>query len=105
MQSDADSVLEHLESLPDDRCAALAAVRDVILANLAEGFVESMAWGMIAYSVPLSIKPHTYNGKPLLYAALASQKNHMAVYLTGVYATLELSDRFVAAYIATGQAA
>ena len=40
---------------------------------------------MIAYEVPLAINPKTYNGKPLMYAALASQKNHMAIYLCSIY--------------------
>ena len=44
-----------------------------------------MNWGMITYQVPLDRYPDTYNGQPLAYAALASQKNHMAVYLTGIY--------------------
>lgn len=44
-----------------------------------------MNWGMITYEVPLAINPKTYNGKPLMYAALASQKNHMAIYLCSIY--------------------
>ncbi len=34
-----------------------------------------MRWGMIAYEVPLSVQPKTYNGQPLMYAGLASQKH------------------------------
>jgi hypothetical protein len=37
------------------------------------------------YQVPLERFPDTYNGQPLAVAALASQKNHMALYLMGVY--------------------
>ena len=58
---------------------------------------------MISYEIPLETNPNTYNGKPLLYAALANQKNHMAVYLTGVYATPELFKKFVADYKASGR--
>ena len=58
---------------------------------------------MITYEVPLANNPDTYNGKPLMYAALASQKNHMAVYLTGVYATSELRETFLEEYRATGK--
>ena len=103
MRSEAESVLEYVESLPDDRAAAIEAVREVILENLAEGFVESMNWGMITYEIPLDTHPDTYNGKPLMYAALASQKNHMAVYLTGMYATSALRNKFVDDYKATGK--
>ena len=45
MRSDAESVVEYLEGLSDDRGEAIEAVRGVILANLAEGFVETMNWG------------------------------------------------------------
>ena len=57
----------------------------MILDNLPEGYEEAMNWGMITYQVPLETYPDTYNKQPLMYAALASQKNHMAVYLTGIY--------------------
>jgi len=42
------------------------------LENLSEGYEEVMNWGMITYQVPLETYPDTYNGKPLMYAALAS---------------------------------
>jgi hypothetical protein len=58
---------------------------------------------MITYQVPLETFPDTYNGKPLMYAALASQKNHMAVYLTSVYSLPGQAEAFEAAYKATGK--
>ena len=85
MQSDAESVEEYIAGLPDDRRAAISTVRDRINAHLPEGYVEQMDWGMISWIVPLETKPDTYNGKPLRYVALASQKHHMAVYLMGLY--------------------
>jgi hypothetical protein len=103
MRSDARSVEEYLSSLPDDRRVAIEAVRDVILANLPIGLEEEMNWGMISYQVPLERHPDTYNKKPLMYAALASQKNHMAVYLTGIYTSDEARADFEAAYRATGK--
>ena len=45
-----------------------------------------MQYGMISYIVPLSVIPDTYNGQPLMYIALASQKHYMSLYLTTVYA-------------------
>mgnify|MGYP006969412728 CR=1 FL=1 len=81
MQSKAATVEEYLSSLPEDRQEAIEAVRQVILDNLPEGFEETMNWGMITYEVPLETYPDTYNGKPLMFAALASKKNLMAVYL------------------------
>ena len=93
MRSDAQTVEAYLAELPDDRRAAISAVREVILENLPDGYEESMNWGMIAYEVPLSTYPDTYNGQPLSYAALASQKNHMAVYLSGIYMDEDARDR------------
>ena len=103
MQSDATSVAQYLAELPADRRAAIEAVRQTLLANLPEGYEEAMNWGMIVYQVPLARYPDTYNGQPLAYAALASQKNHMAVYLTGIYADDEVRQTFEAAYRATGK--
>ena len=103
MRSDAATVEEYLAELPDDRREAIAAVRDEILGRLPEGYEEAMNWGMIAYEVPLERCPDTYNGQPLMYAALASQKRHMAVYLSGVYGDAELRERFLADYRATGR--
>ena len=103
MRSDATTVDGYLKSLPEDRRSAIEEVRETILDNLPEGYREVMNWGMISYEVPLETQPDTYNGKPLLFAALASQKNHMAVYLTSVYADEPNAAAFKAAYRATGK--
>jgi len=103
MQSDATSVGAYLKSLAPDRRAAISAVRRAILSRLPKGYEETMNWGMITYQVPLSVCPDTYNGQPLMYAALASQKNHMAVYLTGVYMDPRLRRNFESAYRASGK--
>lgn len=103
VSSKAASVEQYLDELPDDRAEAIGAVREVILSNLPEGYEETMNWGMISYEVPLLIEPDTYNGKPLMYAALASQKKHMAVYLTAVYADAESQEQFVASWKASGK--
>jgi uncharacterized protein YdhG (YjbR/CyaY superfamily) len=103
MRSEAATVDEYLAELPAERRAAIARVRDEIVANLPAGYEEDMNWGMITYQVPLTTYPDTYNGKPLMYAALANQKNHMAVYLTAVYADEETRDTFLDSYRETGK--
>jgi uncharacterized protein YdhG (YjbR/CyaY superfamily) len=103
MRSDAQTVTEYIARLPEERRAAIREVRGTILANLPEGYEEAMEWGMITYQVPLARYPDTYNGRPLMYAALASQKRHMAVYLTAVYADEEARDEFLEAYRASGK--
>ena len=103
MHSDAKTVAEYLAGLPDDRRRAIRAVRTLIRKRLPPGYEETMNWGMITYQVPLKTYPDTYNGEPLMYAALASQKHHMAVYLTGIYASQESRAVFETAYRATGK--
>ena len=103
MRSDAKTVTEYLAQLPEERRLALEKVRQTILENLPAGYEEVINWGMIAYQVPLEVYPDTYNKKPLLYAALASQKNHMAVYLTGIYMNDAARQDFEQAYRATGK--
>ena len=103
MKSTAPTVEAYLAELSPERRTAIDTVRETILTHLPPGYEEVMNWGMIAYEVPLSVYPNTYNGQPLMYAALASQKNHMAVYLTGIYTTEEARNKFEAAYRATGK--
>jgi len=103
MRTDARSIDEYIDSLPPDRQQALEEVRKVILNNLPKGYEEELNWGMITYQVPLEVYPDTYNKKPLMYAALASQKNHMAVYLTGIYTDEKRREEFENAYRATGK--
>jgi hypothetical protein len=71
------------ECSPDDR-VMLNAVRDVILANLDEGFVETMAWGFPSYQVPLQQHAEP-DGAPLVYAAIEAEKRGCKVYLTSLY--------------------
>ena len=103
MQSNARTIDEYLSTLPPERAEQIATVREVILQNLPEGYEESMNWGMICYQVPLTTYPDTYNKQPLMYAALASQKNHMAVYLSGIYTFEEKRKSFEQAYKESGK--
>jgi len=103
MRSEATTVEQYLADLPEDRRSAVEAVRETILANLPGGYEEAMNWGMISYQVPLEVHPDTYNGQPLMYAGLASQKNHMAVYLSAIYANEKARKEFEAAYKETGK--
>ena len=103
MQSKANSVEQYLNEFPEDRKESLSKVRETIIENLPTGYDEVMNWGMITYEVPLETFPDTYNGKPLMYAALASQKNHMSVYLMGCYMSPEIRNKFENAYKQSGK--
>ena len=93
----------YLAELPPERRALVSRVSDLINANLPDGYLERMAWGMIAWELPLERYPNTYNGQPLTYAGLAAQKNHFALYLNCIYASEERSERLRRAYAAAGK--
>ncbi len=102
MHSDATTVEEYLADLPADRREALTAIRDTINASLDDGFAEGMEYGMVTWGVPLERYPTTYNGKPLGVVSLASQKNHMALYLMCLYADDGLEEWFRQQYVDRG---
>lgn len=89
--------------MSDGRRRQLEKVRAVILKNLPDGFEETISWGMITYQVPLTVYPDTYNKQPMMYAALASKKNHMAIYLNGIYTSDKLREDFLDKYRASGK--
>ena len=99
----SQSPSEFLDALPPDRRAALEVVRKAILDNLPDGYQEIVDFGMLAYVIPLETYPKTYNGHPFMYAALASQKRHMAVYLMNIYGNTETEQWFTEAYRASGK--
>ena len=84
-RSTAATVEEYLASLPEERRATITAVRAHVRRPLPKGYEETMSGGMIAWVVPLSKLPETYNGQPLWYAALASQKSYCSLHLVRAY--------------------
>src|SRR5712664_2159079 len=106
MTSKAKTVQEYLNGLPEDRRAALQALRRVIHATLPEGYEECMQYGMIGYVVPHSLYPAGYHcdpRQPLPYAMLGSQKNYMSLYLMTVYGDPATEQWFRKAYQAAGK--
>ena len=97
------SVEEYLASLPPDRRTEIERVRRVVKKNLPAGYEEGVGFGMICYSVPLSAYRDTYNKQPLMYAALASQKNYLSLYLMPVYPDSELEKQLRDAFTASGK--
>lgn len=103
MKYPANSVQEYLDIIPQERRVALNAVRKIILKNLPKGYEEAYEWGMISYQVPLTVYPDTYNKKPLMYAALASQKNYMAIYLMCTYGNPAIKQEIVDGFKNSGK--
>lgn len=105
MATKATTVQQYLASLPDDRRKALEALRKVIRKNLPRGYAEVVQYGMIGYAVPHARYPAGYHcdpKQPLPFASLASQKNHMALYLFCIYCDPKAQARFVKQWKASG---
>lgn len=93
MGSAAATVEEYLAELPDERREVVERVRQLVLDNLPDGIEETMNFGMIAYEIPLERYPETYNKQPLMYAALAANKNNFSLHLHSVYASDAVEQR------------
>jgi hypothetical protein len=108
MQSEATTVNQYLAGLPPDRRDALQQVRAVILKSLPKGYEEGMQYGMIGYYVPLRVYPPGYHcanpqPQPLPFGGLASQKNHMSLYLMCHYGDTEREAWFRDEWKKTGK--
>lgn len=92
---------EYLKNLPSDRLEVINKLRSIIKANLPAGFEETMSYGMIGYVVPHSLFPAGYHCDPKLplpFISLASQKNFVALYHMGIYASPDLLNWFTSEY-------
>jgi hypothetical protein len=92
-----------IAELPPERVELVTRLRDLVNRAIPPGYEEGMSWGMIGWEVPLSRYPDTYNKQPLVFAALAAQKNHTALYLNCLYASAERTERLRAAWAAEGK--
>ncbi len=100
------SVSAYLDSLPADRRDTVEAIRAVIRKNLDPAFEEGIQYGMIGYFLPHSVYPAGYHcdpKQPLPFASIASQKNHIGIYLFCVYGDEDVAARFREEWLATGK--
>ncbi len=79
------TVAEYLRGLDPERRAILTAVRKAVNAHLPEGYAEGLAYGIVAWYVPLAKFPNTYNGQPLCCAALGAMKHYNSLHLMAAY--------------------
>jgi hypothetical protein len=88
MQLPACTPEQYLDALPEERRAIIAPLRTLILDNLSPEVSEIMQYGMLSYVIPHSVYPAGYHvdpKQPIPFAGLASQKNHVSLYLMGLY--------------------
>jgi len=101
MNYKASSPEEYIKQLPDERKEVVGKLLNIISKNLPKGFKEQMSYGMPGWVVPHSLYPDGYHCDPKLplpFINLASQKNFVALYHSGIYANPELHDWFVTEY-------
>lgn len=96
MANTVKSVSEYLTSIPEDRRSMVESIRSAIRTSLPSGYEETISHNMIAYQVPLKKFPDTYNREPLLFAALASQRGYVSLYLMPLYIVPKFRDMFIA---------
>ena len=101
MKYEADTPETYINQLPESRQEPMRQLRQCILENLPDGFEEAMSYGMIGYVVPHSRYPAGYHCNPELplpFLNIASQKNYIALYHSGIYADPKLRAWFVESY-------
>lgn len=94
-------VAKFLEKLTAERRKEMERVRVVVRKHLPAGYEEAVGKNMLVYQVPFDRYSDTYNGNPLWYAALASEKSYLSLHLMTVYgdpaSAARLKDGFKAA--------
>ncbi|MCT4697714.1 DUF1801 domain-containing protein [Tenacibaculum haliotis] len=101
MKYEANSPEKYIAQIPEERQVILEKLRNIIKNNLPKGFEEGMSYNMIGYYVPHAVYPNGYHCDPKLplpFINIASQKNSINLYHSGIYAKKELYDWFVAEY-------
>lgn len=90
MQSDAATVSEYLEEVPEERTTALVQIRKLCQEYLID-FEESMQYGMPSYSRDGTVE-----------VAFASQKNNISLYILRTDVLNPYRDQFAASAIGKG---
>ncbi|HEV8265612.1 MAG TPA: DUF1801 domain-containing protein [Gemmatimonadales bacterium] len=103
LRSNAKTVEDYLAQLPEERRATIAAVRRYVQRHVPKGYEETMSAGMIAWVVPLARFPKTYNGQPLWYVALASEKSYCSLHLMRAYGDPKQTDMLKEAFARAGK--
>ncbi|MDA7804620.1 DUF1801 domain-containing protein [Schleiferiaceae bacterium] len=91
----ARTIAEYVKQIPEDRQQVFEKLLSILRENLPPGFEECLSYGMPAFSVPHSLYPKGYHVSPkvaLPFISNASQKNFIAFYHMGLYATPELNS-------------
>jgi hypothetical protein len=93
---------DFLQSIEPSRSPALQALRATLQPVLEQlGFQEIITAQNLQYVVPYSLYPQGYHcepPQPLPFITIASQKNYIALYHLGMYASPTLTEWFATNY-------
>ncbi len=103
MKASSPTVATFLAGLPAERRAEVERVRDAIRRRLPAGYEEVVSKNMLVYQVPLEKYPDTYNGHPLWYVALASEKSYLSLHLMPVYGDKALAEQLAEGFRSAGK--
>ncbi len=101
MNYKADSPEDYISQLPDERKEAVTRIYNIFKSVMPKGFEYKLNYGMPSVVIPHSMYEGGYHCSPELpvpFASVASQKNFVALYHSGVYANPEIYDWFVSEY-------
>ena len=102
-KASSTTISTFLANLPAERRQEVRRVREAIRRYLPAGYEEVISKNMLVYQVPLKRYPDTYNGHPLWYVALASEKSYLSLHLMPVYGDKGLARRLVDGFEVAGK--
>ena len=101
MKIKANNILEYKKNVPEDKKDVFDKLMKTVRENIPKGFSEELSYGIPAWVVPHSLYPKGYHCSPELplpFVSIASQKNFIALYHMGIYATPDLLNWFIKEY-------
>lgn len=98
-----DPTSTFLTNLPAERRREVERVRETVRRYLPVGYEEVISKNMLVYQVPLERYSDTYNGHPLWYVALASEKSYLSLHLMPIYGDRALAQRLAEGFRAAGK--
>lgn len=101
--TNVQTVPDFLAALPPGRRSEVELVRSVIWQNLPSGYEETISKNMLVYQVPFDVYSDTYNGHPLWYVALASEKSYLSLHLLSVYGDTNLANELSEGFKTAGK--
>jgi hypothetical protein len=92
-----------IDSVEPGRREELKQVYEFLAKRVPAGYEEAVTPKMVVFQVPLHDYPDTYNGHPLWYVALASEKSYLSLHLMPMYGNADVAKRVKDGFAAAGK--